>query len=158
MLHTVPRTATKMSASNTSSSSTPLWDLEGPLRRILSPDASPLLFAIAVVLFYVTISSITQPSRRINKQYPLVNPPPLFDIGGVRARRNFRLKGWEILEESATKYGDKPFRILTDSSDTTVLPPKHAEELRAAGDRLSSTGPRRRVRAIVDEFRDSCAG
>ncbi|GIZ49122.1 hypothetical protein CKM354_001216100 [Cercospora kikuchii] len=62
-------------------------------------------------------------------QYPLANPPRWYQIRFFK-QLEFLTKGSEILSETRKRYGDKPYRLLTELGEVLVLPPGSAQLIR----------------------------
>lgn len=61
---------------------------------------------------------------------PVLNDKNLFELSDKRTKQNFVLNGRRILRDGLKKFGDKPFKVLTDFGYATILPPKYANEVR----------------------------
>lgn len=89
-------------------------------------------WALAVSCLSATIllrmlSYPTDPTRRM---YPTLNDRRPFELSDARVKKNFIVKGRQLLREGIDKFKGKPFRILTDHGPTLIFPPSYTQELR----------------------------
>ncbi|TLS29880.1 hypothetical protein PpBr36_03964 [Pyricularia pennisetigena] len=61
---------------------------------------------------------------------PWVNPKRPTEFTTMRQRREFLMKGQQILHEGAEKFKDKPSQLMTELGPVLLLPPKYVEELK----------------------------
>ncbi|KAK2016900.1 cytochrome P450 [Colletotrichum eremochloae] len=83
--------------------------------------------ALAMLLSYIISPIFT--SARHKPTIPLVNPPKPFEPTSLRVKLAFALNARKWLSKGVQT--GKPFRLLTDIGELTVLPSKYVRELRA---------------------------
>ncbi|KAH6655942.1 cytochrome P450 [Truncatella angustata] len=101
------------------------------------------VFCLPTFIFLVVFFYRNDPTRAL---YPTLNDRGPFEFSDVRSKKNFVLRGRQLLREGLDKFGGRPFRILTDHGPTVILPPSYIQELRNL-DNLSHV---RAIAQIVD--------
>ncbi|KAH7312587.1 cytochrome P450 [Stachybotrys elegans] len=71
----------------------------------------------------------TTNSNRDSKKYPVVNPPQSFDITGNTFREDFQRNGFLYVKKGNRLFPGKPFRLTTNFSKATILPPSWAHNI-----------------------------
>ncbi|TDZ14040.1 Cytochrome P450 monooygenase 1 [Colletotrichum spinosum] len=94
------------------------------LDLVLQHRVSGLAIAVLCLLF---ICSILRTKR--DEKIPLINPPKWFEPTSTRVKLAFALNARKWLTKGVET--GKPFRLMTDIGELTVLPSKFARELRA---------------------------
>ncbi|KAL0262306.1 hypothetical protein SLS55_003748 [Diplodia seriata] len=94
------------------------------LPETFPPSSGPavLVALLAATLFFLS----RKPSS--NSDFPLINPRKFYDIGGIRAKLSFVFNARHLLALGVRT--QKPFRLLTDIGELTVLPAHYANEIR----------------------------
>lgn len=85
-------------------------------------------FGFAIVLLGYFIFASHSRTRSKDK-IPLINQPKWFEPTSIRVKLTFALNARKWITKGVET--DKPFRLLTDIGELTVLPSKFARELRA---------------------------
>lgn len=120
---------------------------------ITTPEDSPLssspyiataaLLLLTAVLLFTLLSDV--PTIASNKHLPTITPPRFwFDLGRVRTLKDFLGHAFDHLVEARAQFADGPYRMETDSGETTMLPPRYANEVKSDA-RLSFVGPLRKA-------------
>lgn len=104
----------------------------------------PLAYAMLIILILLASCLLLQHSIPTNKHLPMINRKKWFDLLGSRSRKNFYQNGIAMLQQGQRAYDGKPFRMLTDMGEYTILPSKFADEVRS-GEAFAFEGPLRRV-------------
>ena len=78
----------------------------------LLPLATTILLASFVAIWFAFNSR--------KSEYPLANPPSWFQTK-LSKRIEFFRNGIGILSETKTRYGDKPYRLLTETGENLIL-------------------------------------
>lgn len=132
----------------------PLGDPAALLRALPGPAAMPISYAITALLLFIGMYSAAlggtkgRGSAASNTWLPLVSPARRIDVGGVRKLIDYYTRGFDILHEATAKFGDKPFRMFTDSGETTILPSKYINEVKS-DPRVSFEAPLKRVSLAI---------
>ncbi|KKY20492.1 putative cytochrome p450 [Diplodia seriata] len=94
------------------------------LPETFPPSSGPavLVALLAATLFFLS----RKPSS--NSDFPLINPRKFYDIGGIRAKLSFVFNARHLLALGVRT--QRPFRLLTDIGELTVLPAHYANEIR----------------------------
>ncbi|OMP89256.1 Ent-kaurene oxidase [Diplodia seriata] len=94
------------------------------LPETFPPSSGPavLVALLAATLFFLS----RKPST--NSDFPLINPRKFYDIGGIRAKLSFVFNARHLLALGVRT--QRPFRLLTDIGELTVLPAHYANEIR----------------------------
>ncbi|KAL1636608.1 hypothetical protein SLS58_009731 [Diplodia intermedia] len=87
-----------------------------------SPGPAVLVALLAATLFFLS----RKPST--NSDFPLINPRKFHDIGGIRAKLSFVFNARHLLALGVRT--PRPFRLLTDIGELTVLSARYANEIR----------------------------
>ncbi|KAI8941464.1 hypothetical protein NX059_002683 [Plenodomus lindquistii] len=87
------------------------------------------MMSLVVTAFLAVLIAFLLAFREEKSQYPLANPPGWFQTRLSKQIEFFR-KGLDIVEEARKKYGDKPYRLITEQGEVLVLPPAYAQEIR----------------------------
>jgi len=61
---------------------------------------------------------------------PVINGPRLFEFSDKRMKREYTIRGRQLLREGLQKFGGKPFNIMTDHGYETIFGPQYIDELR----------------------------
>lgn len=81
-----------------------------------------------IVASVVFLSKKTTKSNSSNSDFPLINPPKWYDLGGIRAKLAFVFGARQLLALGVRT--GRPFRLLTDLGEMVVLPARYAHEIR----------------------------
>ncbi|KAL1614587.1 hypothetical protein SLS54_009652 [Diplodia seriata] len=97
---------------------------EAWLPETFPPSSGPavLVALLAATLFFLSRKTST------NSDFPLINPRKFYDIGGIRAKLSFVFNARHLLALGVRT--QRPFRLLTDIGELTVLPAHYANEIR----------------------------
>lgn len=96
---------------------------------IFPPTLSIPVATFVTAVFLVSILVYSLQEDKFSK-LPLVNPRKPFEFSDSRAKHGFAAHSYEILARGFSTRGDKPFRVISDAGDTTVLSPRFANEIR----------------------------
>ncbi|RYP80555.1 hypothetical protein DL769_002403 [Monosporascus sp. CRB-8-3] len=118
------------------------------ITSILPPDHKPLPILGSILLVYL-LTCIFHMSK--TSELPLVNPKKKFEFGNTKRKREFMQNAEQILAKGQKEAPGKPFRTISDSGETLVLPGKYANEIRN-NHNLSFT------KLIYEEFHGSLPG
>lgn len=119
-------------------------------RALPSPAAMPLSYAATALLLLVGLYSAALGGTRgrgaasSNKWLPLASPARRVDVGGVRKLVDYFRDGFDLMQGAKDRFGDRPFRMYTESGETTILPPRFANEVKS-NPKVSFEGPLDRV-------------
>ncbi|KKZ60376.1 hypothetical protein EMCG_04891 [[Emmonsia] crescens] len=92
------------------------------------PSVTFVVTALTLVFFY------TLQRRKTN--VPLINPRRRFEFSDYRIKQEFVHNAIPMVEKGFAATGNKPFRVLADNGEITVLPPDVANEIKS-DDRMS---------------------
>ncbi|KAJ3533613.1 hypothetical protein NM208_g7907 [Fusarium decemcellulare] len=82
---------------------------------------------IVVALLVIVLISVASSSRK--KEVTIVNPPAWFEPR-LYKQLGFVKHGLEIMDNARQRFSGKPFRVLTETGEVTVLAPTFAHEIR----------------------------
>ncbi|PPJ59888.1 hypothetical protein CBER1_04922 [Cercospora berteroae] len=85
--------------------------------------------ALVVTIVLAGLISICLRLFEERSRYPLANPPWWYQIRFLK-QLEFLVKGSEILSETRKRYGDRPYRLVTELGEVLVLPPECAQLIR----------------------------
>ncbi|KAI0599020.1 cytochrome P450 [Biscogniauxia sp. FL1348] len=83
-----------------------------------------------VTAILVVIGVMTLGSSRSKSDVPMLNPAKPFSLTYTEAKKIFRNSSIKLLERGKALYSGKPFRMMTDVGEVTVLPHTLADEIR----------------------------
>lgn len=93
-------------------------------------DRSTIALAlIALVLVPVLVSSRLGGGGGKEIKVPIANPPGPFETWAQKKLESVH-KGMEILHQARTRFGNKPYKMMTQSGPVIVLPRELASEIR----------------------------
>lgn len=105
-------------------------------QNITSPEAhggftqaQPYSILLAIILGTLAIRHWLLHLPKTAK-FPLFNPVKGVNLTDIAQRRHFAAHGAQILKEAETANPDRPFNIMTDTGEITVLPAMMADKLR----------------------------
>jgi hypothetical protein len=89
-------------------------------------ETPPLGYILTAVLVVVACVAL-----RLTKKddIPFINPPKWFRLRSL-ARMDFLETGMQVFDKAKSTVPDKPFKVLYESGDVTVLPPRFAHSIR----------------------------
>ncbi|KAI0003165.1 cytochrome P450 [Xylariaceae sp. FL0662B] len=82
-----------------------------------------LIGFMAMITAYVWISS-----NNHLKGVPLINPPGFFS--NTEAKKLFMTSAESLIAQAREKYPNQPYRLMTDTGEMIVLPPRFIDEIR----------------------------
>lgn len=85
-----------------------------------------IIFLIVAVTTYFVKSATNYDS----KTFPLINPSPTLEIFGRARRQEYFNKAASILNKGIQQFPRKPFKVVAESGEVTVLPSSWAHEIR----------------------------
>lgn len=85
------------------------------------PVITTISLAIVALISFVVF---TQRSK-----YPIANAPAWLELTTLR-RMKYMKDGHTVLDNALKQYGEKPFKLLTNSGMVTVFPPEYANMIR----------------------------
>jgi len=107
------------------------------------PLLSPLVMVSILAVTYILLYSKTT-------VFDLVNGKTGYEISAARAKSNFLRNARKILSDRLNKVPGKPFRVLADIGEVTILPPDYAHEIRN-DERFSFTKAAYKVLAVAKQ-------
>ncbi|KAF2501141.1 putative cytochrome P450 [Lophium mytilinum] len=63
-------------------------------------------------------------------RFPVINGPKPFEFSQKRQKREYTIRGRQMLREGLKKFGGKPFNMMTDHGYELVFGPQYIDELR----------------------------
>ncbi|OJD18787.1 hypothetical protein AJ78_01194 [Emergomyces pasteurianus Ep9510] len=100
--------------------------------ELVSASNLPSLTFVITALTLVFIYNL----QRRKTNVPLINPKRLFEFSDSRIKQEFVHNAIPMMEKGFVATGNKPFRVLADGGEITVLPPDVADEIKG-DDRMS---------------------
>jgi hypothetical protein len=91
----------------------------------------------ATVIAIVLLLAIPAAKVFQSSPFPLINGRKPFELSTIRPKKEFLFGGKQILLKGLKQAAGKPFRVIAEIGEVTVLPPKYAYEIRNRED-LSS--------------------
>lgn len=64
------------------------------------------------------------------QKFPVINGPKMFEFSDKRVKREYMIRGRQLLREGLQKFGGRPFTIMTDHGYETIFGPQYIDELR----------------------------
>jgi hypothetical protein len=87
--------------------------------------------AIGIIIFIVAVTTYLVKAKTFNSNnFPIINPSKSLEIFGKARRQEYISKGSSIFNKGVERFPGKPFKVLTESGEITVLPPSWAHEIR----------------------------
>lgn len=71
---------------------------------------------------YILLYSVPTP-------FELVNGRKKFELSASRSKANFLKNAVDIISDRLEKMPGKPFRVLADIGEVTILPPEYAQQI-----------------------------
>ena len=105
--------------SNTTHIATTYYSLQSTQGRLLPALTSICFLGIAYLVLHSRTSALD-----------LVNGKGAFELTSVRVKKNFMRDAHKIITERFTRLPGKPFRVIADVGEVTILPPEYAHEIR----------------------------
>ncbi|GIJ83279.1 hypothetical protein Asppvi_002098 [Aspergillus pseudoviridinutans] len=90
------------------------------------PSIQSVSYLIIVFPLLLLVYALQRPKSRL----PLANPRRFFELSDSRVKREFISGAPDIIEKGFSLTGNKPFRIIADIGEVTILPPSLANEVR----------------------------
>ncbi|QSS64188.1 cytochrome P450, possible trichothecene C-8 hydroxylase [Histoplasma capsulatum] len=87
------------------------------------PSVTFVVTALTLAVFYTL--------QRRRSMVPLINPKRWFEFSDYRIKQEFVHNAIPLVKQGFAATGNKPFRILADSGEVTVLPPDAANEIKS---------------------------
>ncbi|KAK1779363.1 cytochrome P450 [Copromyces sp. CBS 386.78] len=115
-------------------SSIPSWMERFDLKSITDPSAKPFPYLVTAFLLIVIVYSLQGP--RYSKNIKHLNPRGPLEFSDTRPKKEFVTGSREMLANWFKANPDKPCRVISDTGEITVLPPRFANEIKS-DDRLN---------------------
>ncbi|KAH8168305.1 cytochrome p450 domain-containing protein [Sarocladium implicatum] len=77
-----------------------------------------------------TIAYLMKTTASDSNKFPLINPPKSLEILSKARRQDFAINGSSYFDKGVHQFPGKPFKVLADSGEVTVLPAKWANDIR----------------------------
>ncbi|KAK1675800.1 cytochrome P450 [Colletotrichum godetiae] len=103
------------------------FELGGAPYTIPSPTENPIAYVATVVLFIVLAYALGDHGAKL----PEINPLKPFEFSNSRRILEFYQTSKELMLKGRAKFGENPFRLMTEWGNVLVLPPTFIQELRS---------------------------
>ncbi|KAL2879107.1 hypothetical protein SGCOL_005527 [Colletotrichum sp. CLE4] len=103
------------------------FELGGAPYTIPSPTENPIVYVATVVLFIVLAYALGDHGAKL----PEINPLKPFEFSNSRRILEFYQTSKELMLKGRAKFGENPFRLMTEWGNVLVLPPTFIQELRS---------------------------
>ncbi|KAK1546156.1 cytochrome P450 [Colletotrichum paranaense] len=103
------------------------FELGGAPYTIPSPTEKPIAYVAAVVLFVSLAYALGDHGAKL----PEINPLKPFELSNTRRILEFYQTSKELMLKGRAKFGDNPWKLMTEWGNCLVLPPDFIHELRS---------------------------
>lgn len=120
-------TEDKHSALSAHMSSNFSFELGGAPYTIPSPTEKPIAYVATIVLFVILAYALGDHGAKL----PEINPLKPFEFSNSRRILEFFQTSKELMLKGRAKFGDSPYKLMTEWGSVLVLPPDFIHELRS---------------------------
>ncbi|KAF4780806.1 cytochrome P450 [Colletotrichum scovillei] len=103
------------------------FELGGAPYTIPSPTEKPIAYVATVVLFFILAYALGDHGAKL----PEINPLKPFEFSNSRRILEFFGTSKELMLKGRAKFGDNPYKLMTEWGSVMVLPPDFIHELRS---------------------------